>query len=396
VLRRAGPESEAVADSGTTGMRIADVRLRPLSVPIATTYLTALEAGETDASQPRTWNHLVIEVETDDGLVGYGVCCAGPRWPRGLNGPAVAEIIEHEYRPLLLGRDPRLLGAIIPLLERAAADVPFAIAPIDLALWDLAGKAQGRPVYDLLGGRVRDSVPLHFSIGIKPVEEVASEVQAAMEKGYVDFKQKVGGPDFEAELAAVRTIREIAGERARILVDANQAWSAEVAVRRIRALDEYGLEFVEQPVPRWDLEGMRHVRRATGVPILADESCSTPADVARIASMGAADVVNIKLMKCGGLWNARKMAAVAEAGGLSCFVGCMGAETEVALAAGFHFALSHANVRYPTGILNVFTEQPVAEPPWEIRGTEAHPKQEVVGLGVDPKPEAIARFDASR
>lgn len=371
-------------------MKIVDVRVNPLSVPIARPYTTALEAGagwEGDAL-----HQLLVEVESDHGLVGYGECAPDPRWPRGLNTAAVAAIIEREYRPLLLGRDPRSLGAIIPLLEKAAADTPFAVAPIDLALWDLAGKAQGRSVFDLLGGQVREFVPLQRPIGIKAVDEVAADAHDALAGGYQDFKLKVGGPDFDVELAAVRTIREIVGDRPRIRVDANQGWSAGEAVRRIRELDEYRLDLVEQPVPYWDLVGMRDVRRMTGVPIMADESCFSPADVAQIARMRAADVVNVKLMKCGGLWNARKVAAVAEAAGLTCFVGAMAQETEVAAAAGFHLALSQEIVRCPTGTACMKTAQPVAEPPWEVRSARAYPKQDIVGLGADPEPEALSQF----
>lgn len=377
-------------------MRIADVRVTQSSVRPAQSYVTSIDARLDGGPRGRTRDRVLVEIETDDGVVGYGTCAPDPTWPRGLNAQAVAAIIEHEYRPLLVGRDPRPLGAIVPMLERAAVDVPFALAAIDLALWDVAGKAQGRSVADLLGGRVRDSVRLHHPIGMQPVDAVAVETREAIEAGYLDFKLKVGGPDFDAELAAVETVRRLGGDRARIRVDANQGWSAEEAIGRIEALNEHRLVLVEQPVPYWDLDGMRHVRRTTGVPILADESCFGPADVVRIARAEAADVVNVKLMKCGGLWNARKMTAVAEAAGLTCFVGGMAEESEVAVAAGFHLAVTQEIVRHPTGILSGLTERPPSEPPWEIRGARAYPRERVIGLGADPDPAARARPDPSR
>jgi L-alanine-DL-glutamate epimerase-like enolase superfamily enzyme len=370
-------------------MKIADIRVTPLSLPVVKPYITAFDFDQGANQANHQLDQLLVEVESDDGLIGYGECAPDPQFSPGLDRDAATTIIEDVYRPLLLGRDPRHVGTIIPTLEQAEPDAPFAVAPIDLGLWDLAGKAQRRPVFDLLGGQVRSSVSLHCSIGIKRVEEVAADARRALEEGYREFKLKVGGPDFDAELASVRTIREIGGDQARIRVDANEGWSREEAIPRIRELDAHRLILVEQPVPRSDLAGMRDVRRMTGVPVMADESCFGPADVAEIARAGAADAVNIKLMKCGGLWNARKMAAVSEATGLTCFVGGMVQETEVAVAAGFHFALSHEIVRYPTGILNMM-RAPLAAPPWEVRDARAYPKGDIIGLGADPQPDEVS------
>lgn len=359
-------------------MAIVDVRVIPLAVPLARSFAAAGDRGLTD-SVPHL-DRLLVAVETDSGLVGWGEGAPFPTWPRGLNRRAMQAIIEDEYRPLLLGRDPRRLGELIADLEKAVADAPFPLAAVDMALWDLLGQILHMPLYQLLGGLARPSLPLHYSIGLKEPAAVAEEARTAWDQGYRDFKLKVGGPDWEAEEAALAAVREALGDGARIRVDANGAWTVPQAITRINRLNRYGLDLVEQPVAAGDLAGMAAVRRAVGVPIMADESCFNAADVARIARLGAADAVNIKLAKCGGLWNARKMAHVAEAMGLACFMGGM-LELELGASAGFQFALSQRVITYSTGILNMFTQEPLAEPAWEVRGPHAFPRPGIVGIG---------------
>lgn len=373
-------------------MEIVDVRVIPLAVPLARSFAAASDRGLTDAS-PHL-DRLLVAIETDNGLVGWGEGVPFPSWPRGLNRQDMQAIIQYEYRPLLLGRDPRRLGEVIPALEKAVADSPFSLSAVDMALWDLLGQILQMPLYLLLGGLARPSLPLHYSIGLKEPPAVAQEALAAWNQGYTDFKLKVGGPDFDAEEAAVAAVREAVGDEARIRVDVNGAWTVPEAITRINRLNRYRLDLVEQPVAADDLAGMAAVRRAVEVPIMADESCFSAADVARIARLEAADAVNIKLANCGGLWNARKMAHVAEATGLTCFMGGM-LELELGASAGFQFALSQQVITYSTGILNMFTQEPLAEPAWEVRGRHAYPRPGIVGIGARLHPEAVQAFTVS-
>lgn len=369
-------------------MEIVDVRVVPLAVPLARGFAAAGDRGLADAS-PHL-ERLLVAVEADDGLTGWGEGAPFPSWPRGLDRRAMQAIIEDEYRPLLLGRDPRRLGELIPALEKAA-DSPFALAAVDMALWDLLGQILQMPLYLQLGGLARPALPLHYSIGLKEPAAVAAEARAAWAQGYTDFKLKVGGPDFAAEEAAVAAVREAVGDGARIRVDVNGAWTVSQAIDRINRLNRYRLDLVEQPVAAEDLAGMAAVRRSVEVPILADESCFNAADVVRIARLEAADAVNIKLANCGGLWNARKMAYVAEALGLACFMGGM-LELEVGASAGFQFALSQPVITYSTGILNMFTREPLAEPAWEARGRHAYPRPGIVGIGARLYEDKVKAF----
>jgi len=338
----------------------------------------------------RALEHVIVRIRADDGLEGIGEASPEPAWPRGLTQGATVEIIR-TLAPVLVGRDPRNVAEAVGLLERAMVDCPFPVAALDMSLWDLAAKSLGLPVYTLLGGLVRPRIRLHYSIGIDAPEVMAETASRAARDGYEHFKVKVGGPDFQAELKALKAIRQ-ALPGAHIRVDANQGWHAAQAVHCLRILHaEVGLELAEQPVPWHDVRGMAHVRREVGIPIMADESCFSPADALRIVREEAADIINIKLMKCGGLLAARKICAIAEAAGISCFAGSM-VETEIGHTAVLHLAASQEVVRYPTGVHGGFGLEPLVRRCWEAERAVLTVPADIVGLGLDLDEEVLAKY----
>ncbi len=363
-------------------LKIIEVQVHLVSRPARSPFTTArqLAVGQTDVPV-RT--HVLVEIRTDGGWTGFGEGATDPLWPQGMTPAELARLIMDTVVPVLRGRDPADLERLIPDLERAAGN-PFAVAAADMALWDVVGRARGQSVVALLGGAARARMPLHLPIGIKSPDEVTEDVRQAVEAGYQDFKLKVGGPDADAEAASVAAVRATAGPEARIRLDANQAWTPAEAVRRLHGLKRHGIRLVEQPVVAEDLAGMREVRRATGIPVMADESCFDARDVARLAEAEAADAVNIKLMKCGGLWRAREVAAAAAAAGLEGFMGSM-LEMEIGASASLQFALSQAMVIHPTGILHPTTARPLADPPWRTDGPFAVLAPTVHGLGAEPR-----------
>ena len=175
----------------------------------------------------------------------------------------------------------------------------------------------------MLGG-ARRNIVTDITISVNPPEEMARDARTAVQRGYDCLKVKVG-IDPELDVARLAAVRQAVGRDIRLRIDANQAWNAKQAVRILNQMQEKGLdiEFVEQPVPAADLEGMQYVTRHADVPVLADESVFSPADALRIMQTGAADLVNIKLMKCGGITNALRIAAAAEVYGVECMIGCM-------------------------------------------------------------------------
>ena len=225
--------------------------------------------------------------------------------------------------PAILGRDLDEFEDLTAAVQKALVHNTSAKAAVDMALWDLLGQKYGAPVYRMLGG-ARSNIVTDITISVNPPEEMARDARTALERGYDCLKVKVG-IDPELDVARLAAVREAVGKEVRIRIDANQAWNAKQAVRILDQMQEKGLdiEFVEQPVPAADLEGMQYVTRNASVPVLADESVFSPADALRIMQTGAADFVNIKLMKCGGITNALRIASAAEVYGVECMIGCM-------------------------------------------------------------------------
>jgi L-alanine-DL-glutamate epimerase-like enolase superfamily enzyme len=228
--------------------------------------------------------------------------------------------VEDYLGPQLVGKDPLARDYLLGLIDHRGNTC--ARAGIDMALHDLAGKLLGTSVATLLGGRHRTAIPVAIEIAGGAPEAMAAECRSFMERGVRAFKPKIGGvPERDAE--RLRAIREAVGPDVAIRADANQGYTPKEAIRlcRLAERDGVGLELLEQPVPAWNLQGMAEVRRSVETLIEADESCYSPHDAMEIVRQGAADVLNIKLGKAGGLIAARKIAAVAEAAGLRCVLG---------------------------------------------------------------------------
>jgi L-alanine-DL-glutamate epimerase-like enolase superfamily enzyme len=253
------------------------------------------------------------------GHIGYGE--AAPDEYYGENPATVAVCLE-KFAPLL-GDDPFALEEIRARLNKEIALHPSAKAAVDMALYDLIGKITGVPLYKLLGLSAAQAPQTSFTLGIASPEEMAQKATLARE--YPIFKIKVG-TDYDYE--NLKAIREVS--QATLRLDANTAWTPKEAIRKIRQLEPFGIEFVEQPVPAQDLAGLKLIRQNVDVPIFADESCVTVKDIPLIAD--CVDGINIKLMKCGGLGKALEMIHVARAYNLQIMLGCM-IESSLAITA---------------------------------------------------------------
>jgi len=285
----------------------------------------------------------VVRVETDEGLIGIGEACPAYEFT-GDTLWTVQDVIGEYLGPAVIGKDPFQLEAITHCWERELYTVgnQAARAGLEMALWDLQGKALGRPLYDLLGGRTRDGLTEVIAWGWDEPDTLAAKTRAMRAEGITVFKIKVGDLP-ERDEQRVAAVREAAGAQARITVDANQGWwDAKTAVRAIKLLEPYDIEFVEQPVRMDDLEAARWVRDRVDVPIALDESVRGPREALAAVKAGACDIVVVKLMKTGGILNALKVNAIAEAAGATIMMGNMG-ESSLGLAAHFHVNVALAN-----------------------------------------------------
>jgi len=297
---------------------------------------SALSAGPCD----------VVTVETDEGLVGYGEACPAYEFT-GDTLWTVQDVIGEYLGPSVIGKDPFQVEAIVHHWERELFTVgnQAACAGLEMALWDLQGKALGRPLHDLIGGRSRDGLPEVIAWGWDEPDVLAEQSARMWAEGITVFKIKVGDTPVRDE-ERVAAVRDAVGPGARITVDANQGWfDAKTAVRAVKLLEPYGLEFVEQPVRMDDLEAARFVREHVDVPVALDESVRGPREALACAKAGACDIFVVKLMKTGGVLNALKVNAIAEAAGISIMMGNMG-ESSLGLSAHFHVSVALANATH--------------------------------------------------
>jgi len=310
-------------------MKITDIKLGHILVPLKKPFKTALRRVD-------SVENVVVKIETDSGQVGYG---EAP--PTGvITGDTIGSIIgaiEEHIKVLLIGMDIENLEGIMFKLDNSLVKNTSAKAAIDIAIYDLYGQLYNVPVYKLLGG-YRKEIPNDITISINDPEEMANDSINAVEQGYETLKIKVGN-NLELDLKRMQAIRDAVGYDVNLRIDANQGWSPKEAIFIIRKIEDLKLniELVEQPVEASDIKGLKMVTDNVITPILADESVFSPKDAMTIIQMRAADLINIKLMKTGGIHNALKICSIAEVYGVECMLGCM-LESNISVTAAAHLA----------------------------------------------------------
>ncbi len=285
--------------------------------------------------------NVVVKILTDYDVVGWGESSPSKR-VTGETQETVVKALD-KFAPKLVGMCPLRIEHDVELMDSVVEGSPAAKAAVDMALHDILGKTAGKPLFRLIGG-YRTEVLTDLTLSMNDPERMAQDAVEAREKGFKALKVKVGA-DCDEDVERVRLVREAVGKEMRLRVDANQGWTPKRAVEVLTRMVKYDVQFAEQPVPAEDIEGLAEVRRSSPVPIMADESVHSPEDAMRLIRADAVDLVNIKLMKCGGMLKARKIAAVAEAAGIPCMIGCMG-ESGIGIAAGTHLAAAIRNIRY--------------------------------------------------
>jgi len=302
--------------------------------------------------------YVIIRLHTDEAVVGLGEAPVLKDWGGdhgkyyGETPQTTAHIINDILAPALTGQDPRRIEAVHALMDKSVKGYPYCKAAIDAALYDVVGKAMNVPVYQLLGGCFRDRVPIAHSLGLMEIENAVEEALKAKGEGVKTIKLK-GGVDPKRDVKLIRQMRKALGPDTKICVDANQGYpTAKLAVQVTKAMEEYDLLYMEQPVE--GIDQMAEVAKRVDTPIMADESVWTAHDVLEIAQKKAADVISIYTTKPGGIFKAKKVAAVAEAAGLQCNVNGS-VETGVGNAANLHLAAS-------TGVVTLGCVVPVSTP----------------------------------
>ncbi len=309
-------------------MKISGITYDVVTIPLSTTFKTALRTVD-------SMENVIVIVHTDTDFIGYG--SAAPATV--ITGETIASIcggIDH-LREQLSGMDILLYEVLFQKLNKCILGCLSAKAAVDMAVHDLLARFYGVPLYQLLGGPVR-TIKTDITISLDEPKRMVAKSQQRVTEGFSTLKIKVGG-DPDVDISRIEHIRQSVGDGVNLRIDANQGWSPKAAVYVGRELEKRNIriELMEQPVPAHDFEGLRFVREHLTVPVYADESAFSPQDVLRLIGMGAVDGINIKLMKCGGIYNAMKIAAIAESANIPCMVGSM-MENHISVTAAAHLA----------------------------------------------------------
>lgn len=313
-------------------MTIVSASVQRAAIPLRTPFVTALRRVE-------SVEYILLELRTDNGLSAYGSAPA----TEAITGETLQSIetaLTSAIVPALLQR-PFVLDALIRANAEALEGNSSAKSAADMALYSLAAQAASLPLYRLLGADKAPVIKTAVTVSLDTPERMLQQSAGYVDAGYDILKIKVGARDG----LDTQRIRQIAHSlpAATLLVDANQAWNVQETLSVIDAVSDLPIALIEQPVPAADLEALKYINDRSPVPILADEAVFTAEDAKRVLDMGAADLVNIKLMKCGGISGALKIIDVCRAYKTKCMLGSM-LEGPVSITAALHLAAAHPGI----------------------------------------------------
>ncbi|MDB6058365.1 MAG: Mandelate racemase/muconate lactonizing protein [Verrucomicrobiales bacterium] len=369
-------------------VKITRIETIPIRIPLKADVAIRSGRGGAHTVSP----FLIVKVHTDAGIVGLGEASCTPRWS-GEDQVTAAHLIATYLEPLLVGQNPLEIDSLTQKFRLAFAGNMFTKAAVEMALWDIAGKAAGKPVYELLGGKVREFVTTKWSVsGVEP-ERAAEIAKRAIEQGFKAMKVKVG-IDPDQDVARVRAVREAIGDGTKLGVDANGGWNLNNAESTIARLRESKIYFVEQPLPPEEIVEMAGLRKRIGLPVIADESVFTLQDAKMVLRMNAADVLSVYVGKAGGIGPAKQIADFALSAGLRCTIGS-NLELGIGSAAMTHLGIASSGIHaeeFPCDIIGPFYyEDDVVQEPLPIVAGQARPNVKP-GLGIELDEQKLARY----
>lgn len=283
--------------------------------------------------------NVYIKILTDEGIYGLGEATPFPLVTSETVDGVIAAI--EFMKPSLLGADPTDIAEIHEIMDKTLLNNTSAKAAIDIACYDIMGKKAGKPVYKLLGAKT-DFVQTDMTVGIDSVENMVADAVEQVEKGFRIIKIKCG-IDAQKDIEVVKQIRKAVGEAIDLRIDANQGYDKETALCVLNEISKYNITEAEQPLPFWDVRGMAEINKVSPVPVMADESVHTPIQAEIACQHDACKIVNIKLMKCGGIYPALQIADIAKKYGKTCLVGCF-YESKLAISAAASVVLAKDNI----------------------------------------------------
>lgn len=338
-------------------MKIAAIDIYPLILPVREIYGGA--AGYLEDCRT-----LIIRVETDNGIEGWGEATQGRPGNTYETLETMAIMVRRYFAPALVGLDLEATGSVLNQLHAVRHGHPITKAGLEIALYDALAKFYKLPLYRLLGGPYRRKIELVGGLGMDlGADSIGAKAQQLKLAGYRQFKLKIGHKDIQKDIDRVRVVRETVGDEATIRIDGNATYSFTDARELLNALAQFHLADAEQPLARGDLASLAELRRAVGVPIAAQESVSSPEDALAVLTAGAADLLKLKLTHIGGFQRALQVAAIVGANGMVVVIGQGSACTPILSAAEIHLHAAMKNAQAGgemTGFLRVAAQTAVS------------------------------------
>lgn len=366
--------------SGLSNLVIQDMRIYRFDIPLKDVFTIATMSLSTA-------QNLLVELKTNEGISGWGEASSF----RSIVGETqlINIAAAKELKQIVLGKNPLAINSLVQQMEAYLPHNSTLKSAIDMAVFDIAAKAHGVPLYVFLGGQKRE-IETDLTMGIGNPDEAGDKALSIRSMGFRMIKVKLG-LNFADDYMRLKNIRRAVGPEPIVRIDANQGWDRISATKSLNAFTEFNLEFCEQPCRAHDLQGMKYVSQHTTIPIMADESVFSATDALTIIQQDAVPYFNIKLCKSGGIHNAEKLAHVAEAGYRPCMIGCM-SESRLGITAAAHFACANSIVRFFD--LDSFLEH--AEDPI-LGGVQIKDGMVMIpdapGIGAYPDPEYTRKLD---
>ncbi len=354
----------------SNSLTIRQVELYKLSIPLKEPFTTSLG---TDYSA----ENVLIKIITNEGITGFGEC--SPYMPINGESQDTCFIVGQYFAKAFIGKDPLQIEACISLMDKIIYGNSSIKSAFDIALYDIASQQAGMPLYKFIGGENNKTIITDYTVSIGEPQKMALDAMKIKAEGYPAIKIKLG-KNGKTDVERIKAIREAVGNEIPLRIDANQGWEVEEAIETLQALAVYAIQHCEEPIARWNFMRLPEVKKASPIPIMADESCSDEHDAERLIQIKACDYFNIKLGKSGGIFKALKMARLAEAANIHLQVGAM-VESRLAMTAFAHFALCSPMIEhYDFDTALMFIEDPVTGGiVYEKNGVVKVP--EVIGLG---------------
>lgn len=335
-------------------------------------------------------SNTVVIIRTREGVFGTGEACPY----RTIHGETQQGSVAagKELAELILGKDAREIKKIIRIIDKNLAGNASIKSAFDMALYDLNAKALGIPLFRFLGGDNDKKIHTDMTVSLLEKEKMAAKALKYKDQGFPVLKIKLGDRPAKNDIARIKAVREAIGDEMPLRIDANQGWNYLEAIRVLDGIEEYNIEHCEAPVPAGDITSRRRLVETSPIPIMGDESVFDHFDAYKNLAEGAIDLINIKLGKAGGIYHSMKIAAIAQAAGVYCQVGCF-SETRIGITALAHFSLAWDNIIYydmDTPLMH--SEDPV------IGGMKYGSDWQVIvdespGLGAEIDPKFLAKFD---